>query len=223
MDNDNFFVEQRKKENLREVVIPNKNEIYLDLLNIEHSLTGMLDNVADTFTLECVQMLINSLELFEMGYFDCAFFSLRSVIDLATTMVFLSDIQDYEERNARIIEWNNLSEFHQRLQMIKKLKNEGNVFIEMLGKMPSFFDEAEKTSKILNKYVHKQGLKNFYISRNNIFNFDKYNIQQFTEEFITIINTHIDYNSKKVQELQLNALTSLIEQLQTEAIIITGD
>ncbi len=44
-----------------------------------------------------------------------------------------------------------------------------------------------------------------------------------TEEFITIINTHIDYNSKKVQELQLNALTSLIEQLQTEAIIITGD
>ena len=186
MDNDNFFVEQRKKENLREVVIPNKNEIYLDLLNIEHSLTGMLDNVADTFTLECVQMLINSLELFEMGYFDCAFFSLRSVIDLATTMVFLSDIQDYEERNARIIEWNNLSEFHQRLQMIKKLKNEGNVFIEMLGKMPSFFDEAEKTSKILNKYVHKQGLKNFYISRNNIFNFDKYNIQQFTEEFITI-------------------------------------
>lgn len=188
MDNDNFFVEQRKKENLREVVIPNKNEIYLDLLNIEHSLTGMLDNVADTFTLECVQMLINSLELFEMGYFDCAFFSLRSVIDLSTTMVFLSDIQDYEERNARIIEWNNLSEFHQRLQMIKKLKNEGNVFIEMLGKMPSFFDEAEKTSKILNKYVHKQGLMNFYISRNNIFNFDKYDIQQFTEEFITIFN-----------------------------------
>lgn len=44
-----------------------------------------------------------------------------------------------------------------------------------------------------------------------------------TEDFITLINTHIDYNSKKVQEAQLAMLTSLIESSPTETIIVTGD
>lgn len=38
--------------------------------------------------MEAEQQLINAIELYELGYFDCAYYSLRSAIDLSTTMVF---------------------------------------------------------------------------------------------------------------------------------------
>ena len=65
------YVLWRKKENIRPIEIPNKSKIYLDLLNIEHSWTGRIDaNIGNTFIMESVQLLINSIELFEMGYFE---------------------------------------------------------------------------------------------------------------------------------------------------------
>lgn len=37
-------------------------------------------------------------------------------------------------------------------------------------KMPGFFSNAKKLSEELNKYVHKQGLQHFYVSRNHVVN-----------------------------------------------------
>ena len=66
---EDFFVEWRKKENVRPIEIPNKSKLYHDLLNIEHSWSGRMDtNIGNTFIMEAVQLLINSIELFEMGY-----------------------------------------------------------------------------------------------------------------------------------------------------------
>ena len=61
--------------------------------NIEHSWSGRMDigGIGNTFIVEAEQQLVNAIELFEIGYFDCAYFSLRSAIDLSTTMVYLAD------------------------------------------------------------------------------------------------------------------------------------
>ena len=164
------YVEWRKKQNVRAVVLPTKEKLYLDLMNIEHSWSGRMDNnIGNTFIMEAEQILINAIELFEMGYFDCAYFSLRSAIDISTTMVFLCDIEGYKEREKFLEQWKKLETFPQRYQMLKKLKEKGCSFLDMYNHMPKFFEEAEETSKKLNKYVHKQGLNNFYISRNHPF------------------------------------------------------
>ena len=164
---EDFFVERRKKENVRPIEIPNKSKLYCDLMNIEHSWSGRMDtNIGNTFIMEAVQLLINSIELFEMGYFDCAYFSLRSAVDISTTMVFLCDIEE-ESREKYLNDWKKVEDFPLRYQMIKKLSKEGSVFVDMTTNMPSFFKQAEEISQKLNKYVHKQGLHNFYISRNH--------------------------------------------------------
>lgn len=161
------YVLWRKKENIRPIEIPNKSKIYLDLLNIEHSWTGRIDaNIGNTFIMESVQLLINSIELFEMGYFDCAYFSLRSAVDISTTMVFLCDIED-EAREKYLNDWKAVEDFPLRYQMIRKLSKDGSIFVDMTTNMPSFFKHAEEISQTLNKFVHKQGLHNFYISRNH--------------------------------------------------------
>lgn len=161
------FSEWRKQENIQPLSIPNKEQYYMDLLNIEHSWSGRLDNnVCNTFIMEAEQLLVNAIELFETGYFDCAYYSLRSAVDVSTTMVFLLDMPDTEKKDY-FGAWKDTRDFPMQGQMIKQLSNSGYVFAEMREKMAEFFSDAKKLSAELNKYVHKQGLQFFYISRNH--------------------------------------------------------
>lgn len=185
------YIEWRKKENIRTFIIPDKEKIYWDLLNIEHSFSGRMDgNICNTFIMEAEQLLVNSIELFELGYFDCAYYSLRTAIDISTTMVFLVDINN-DEKEQYLKRWKTkFDDFPQRLQMIKKLTKEGDIFSDMYENMPTFFKNAENTSQKLNKYVHKQGLNNFYVSRNHPFNQNN-DQSNFISDYISYLNSVI--------------------------------
>lgn len=164
---DNQYIEWRKHENLKPLKLKNKEKYYNDLINIEHSWSGRMNtNVGNTFIMEAEQQLINAIELFEMGYFDCAYYSLRSAIDISTTMVFLSDLPN-DEREKYLDDWKQVKPFPLRNAMLKKLAKDGSIFVDMFEKMPNFFNQAKDLSERLNKYVHKQGLRHFYVSRNH--------------------------------------------------------
>lgn len=145
-------MEWRKAKNIRPVIIPNKSKFYHDLANIEHSWSGRMDigNIGNTFVLEAEQHLVNAMELFEMGYFDCAYYSLRSAVDMSTTMVFLSDMPD-KERESFLEAWKETEDFPMQGQMIKMLSVKGNVFSDMKDKMPAFFADAKQLNAKLNK------------------------------------------------------------------------
>ena len=131
-----------------------------------------IGNIGNTFIIEAEQQLINAIELFEQGYFDCAYYSLRSAVDLSTTMVYLADMPE-EERELILDAWKETKDFPMQGQMIKQLTAKGNVFRDMKNKMTNFFAKAKELSADLNKYVHKQGLRHFYVSRNHPLNFQK--------------------------------------------------
>ena len=177
------MVEWRKKENIRPIELPNKERWYWALLNIEHSWSGRMDvaSIGNTFIMESEQMLVNAIELFEMGYFDSAYYSLRSAVDISTTMVFLADMPS-DEREKYLNSWKETKGFPMQGQMIKLLSEHGDVFVDMKEKMPDFFDFAKELSAELNKYVHKQGLQHFYVSRNHFINSQK-PVTSFVETF----------------------------------------
>ena len=162
------YIDQRKAENIRPVTLPHKEQYYADLINIEHSWTGRMDvgSIGNTFIMEAEQQLVNAIELFEQGYFDCAYYSLRSAVDISTTMVFLADMPD-DEKEDYLSAWKETKDFPMQGQMIKQLSSKGDIFVDMKSRMPKFFSEAKELSAELNKYVHKQGLQHFYISRNH--------------------------------------------------------
>ena len=181
------YIEWRKKENIRPLSLPNKENFYFDLQNIEHSWSGRMDigGIGNTFVVEAEQQLINAIELFELGYFDCAYYSLRSAVDLSTTMVYLADMP-YEEREAHLEAWKATKDFPMQGQMIKQLSSKGDVFVDMKSKMPDFFNGAKDLSVALNKYVHKQGLRHFYVSRNH-----PINTKESQETFISNFEHHL--------------------------------
>jgi hypothetical protein len=167
----NHHIEWRKNQNIRPIELPNKDTYYMDLINIEHSWTGRQDvwSLGNTFIMEAEQQLINAIELFEAGYFDCAYYSLRSAVDISTTIVFLSDMPE-KDRTEFTDAWRETKDFPMQGEMIKRLSVNGNIFADMKEKMPAFFQSAKELSGNLNKYVHKQGLRHFYVSRNHPFN-----------------------------------------------------
>ena len=167
------YISWRKNQNIKPIELPNKAKFYSDLINIEHSWSGRMDtNICNTFIMEAEQQLVNAIEMFELGYFDCAYYSLRSAVDISTTMVFLSDMPD-DDREKYLSAWKATEDFPMQGQMIKQLSRQGNVFADMVSKMPDFFASAKALSAELNKYVHKQGLQHFYISRNHPINQQK--------------------------------------------------
>ncbi|MCM1296070.1 MAG: hypothetical protein NC311_11060 [Muribaculaceae bacterium] len=183
---EDYLVEWRKHQNLKPLKLNNKEKYYHDLINIEHSWSGRMDtNVHNTFIMEAEQQLINAIELFEMGYFDCAYYSLRSAIDISTTMVFLSDLPN-DEKERYLNDWKKVKPFPLRNEMLKKLARDGSIFIDMFEKMPIFFNQAKDLSEKLNKYVHKQGLRHFYVARNHPINGNK-----SQEMFINNFEAHL--------------------------------
>lgn len=87
--------DERKAEFIETYSIENKDEILWDIFNIEHSFSGRMDTPnANLFIMEAIQLIINSIELFEKGYFDCAYYSLREAIEVSTTIIYLSDLSE---------------------------------------------------------------------------------------------------------------------------------
>lgn len=177
------MVEWRKKENIRPIELPNKEKWYRALLNIENSWSGRVDisNIGNTFIMEAEQMLVNAIELFEMGYFDSAYYSLRSAVDISTTMVFFADMP-IDDRKKYLSSWKGTKYFPMQKKIVNLLSEQGYVFVDMKEKMPDFFKSTKSLSKKLNKYVHKQGLQHFYVLRNHHINFQK-RINSFIKTF----------------------------------------
>lgn len=162
-----FWIDYKKNENLRPLTIPNKLKYYDDIQNIEHSFSGRIDGgISNTFIMEAEKLIINAMELFEMGYFDCAYYSLRSAIDVSSTMVYLVDMPE-EERKEKLEAWKETKDFPLQGRLLKELSEKGEIYKDMLAKMPVFFSNAKVLVKHINKYVHKQGLQHFYVSRNH--------------------------------------------------------
>lgn len=167
------FTNYKETENIVPIKLEGKEQYYLDLMNIEHSWTGRIDALfSNEFFREAVQLIINAITLFEKGYFDCAFYSLRQSLEISTTVVYFVDDTE-ENRKQEMRKWKNQDRFPMHKQMITDLQNRQTVFADIKDKMALYFQEMEETKQKLNKYVHKQGYDKFYIWQNHPLNKNK--------------------------------------------------
>ena len=187
------YSEWRKKENIKHYIIPDAENYFEDLKNIEFSFSGRNDiPLANTFIMESVQLIVNSISLFELGYFDCAYYSLREAVEISTTIVYLSDMPD-EERKAKFEDWKNSKDFPMQGKMLNQLYQHGMVVSDMKEKMDSFFKKIKIINDKINKCIHKQGSNFFYVSRNHPINAEKddnvfiENYVYFLEKIIGIV------------------------------------
>lgn len=97
-----MYEEILKYKYLQPISLENKEYYYKLIYEISDSFTsevigGDLFHLANINLIidELGQLLANSIELYEWGYFDNAYYSLRSANELATIMLDLSDKTDW--------------------------------------------------------------------------------------------------------------------------------
>lgn len=148
------------------------------------SFTGRVDTDGyNTFLQESVELLTNAIEVFCEGYFDAAFYLVRSSIEVSTVGVYFSDSHG-KEKDERKTSWMNLDFFPVQKKLLARLQKEGSAFSEFREKVPAFFDMIDKCSNYANKIIHKQGYASFYCVRNHPLRREKFSVETLKNEFI---------------------------------------
>lgn len=149
--------------NVKPLSLSRAKEYLEDLNDLRFSNSGLLAEVNPFFFInEACQLLANSVKLFELGYFDCAFYSVRQAIELSLSGLYLFSNPD------KIKGWKNLEKGFELRTIVPELKVGKEEFAEIKELFRDFFEQIEKEKKLMNKYVHKQGFKSLYYHYNGI-------------------------------------------------------
>ena len=76
---------------VKPIGIPNADGYITDLNNISLAVTGFVHAwESNLFFGEASQLIVNAIGLFQLGYFDCAFYSLRQSIEISIGTIYLT-------------------------------------------------------------------------------------------------------------------------------------
>lgn len=140
--------------NIKPLSLPKANEYLEDLNYISFSFSGLLAEVNPFFFInEACQLLANSVRLFELGYFDCAFYSIRQSIELSLSGLYLFSNPD------KIKGWKNLETGYELRTIVPELKIGKEEYAEIIDLFSDFFQRIKNEKTLMNKYVHKQGYR----------------------------------------------------------------
>lgn len=110
---------------VRKFVLPNASDYLCDIDNITWAGTGLIDALGvNRFFEEASQMIANSVFLFQEGFFDAAFYSLRQSIEISLDTLYLTANPE------KIKEWKKLEPGFESGKMAKYLQEHEPVFKE---------------------------------------------------------------------------------------------
>ena len=173
--------------NIKPLSLPRAGEYLEDLSDLWFADSGILTEVNPFFFVnEACQLLANSVKLFELGFFDCAFYSVRQAIELSLSGLYL-----FSNPN-KIKGWKNLENGFELRTIVPELKVGKEEFAEIKELFSDFFERIEKEKKLMNKYVHKQGYKSLYYHYNGINAYGRpERITSLTKDYETILHDSI--------------------------------
>jgi len=192
----NEFVIFCEENHLTKRNIENKTEYLSDLKTaVTRSISGRMGaEISLNFLVESEHMIANAIKQYELGYFDAAFYSLRSTLELFMLLVFFIEHQDIE-LTAHIKKWNKLEYMDTFSKMDKYLYKKSDLYINIKDSMSEYFETLATLNNKLNKKVHKQSFFNFYANRSHPIASRKYDFDKeqlfFEESVVKIIGAVI--------------------------------
>lgn len=160
MDYKKIMLDNMKKRNLRKYELPEKDDL-LFYLNNMMLITGRIDIMyCNSFLSEAEQLLINSIFLYEDGYFDCAFYSIRQAGEVYNSMLYLANLEE-----EGLEQWNRKERFPMDSQIRNKLQKMALGYDEIKNELEEYFEHHKQLVNRAHKIIHKQGFDTFYSRR----------------------------------------------------------
>lgn len=172
-------------------------EVFLSASNdIENSFTGRLDVMSlHIFFAEASTLLKNSIRQYEEGFFDSAFYSIRSALEIARIIAYFSS-QEQPTDSDVYKKWTSGGKFPYDNQVKTLLQNTSGVYGEVRDALSVFFDSQDERLKKVQKYIHKQGYRTFYTQRS---------FKQEEREFVfhTTNKLYVEFLSSSITEIAI--------------------
>ena len=153
-----------------------------ELLNTLRSLIPTTGNLTELFCnmflSESVELLKHAFFLYEDGYFDCAFYSVRQSIENINNM--LLSVLDADKYKL----WRDKARFPSDKLVKEQLNQQNDAYNEIKTAIPEFFEKYDDLLKRANKYIHKQGFDTFYIYKHSL---SELNIKERNALFISFL------------------------------------
>lgn len=165
--NIDYEVIRKNNAGIRPISVLRMEEYRDDLRRLRWSRTGFLNinKISRLLIDEAITAIGNGLDLLDIGYVDCACYSLRQAMELATTFVYLEVLPE-ATRRAKIDSWKEMSKkFPLRVSMMNEMDKQESDFKDLKDRMPELFSRLVEVNCRINKYIHKQGLDTLYEHR----------------------------------------------------------
>ena len=153
------IMDKQERALLIKNTLPEHSEL-MECLRALYSATGRLDMIFwNKFMAESVELLKHAVFLYEDGYFDCAFYSVRQSIENLNNMLYLSENDDEFE------DWKAKGRFPTDNKIKKTLQKANKSYSEVKSAVPEIFQTYNELLSKANKYIHKQGFDTFFINQ----------------------------------------------------------
>ncbi len=168
-------------------ILPFAEKYIYDIDYIFFANTGLWNaRQTNIFFQEAGRMLINSVNLFCDGYFDCAFYCLRQSYEISVTSLYLNENKDEMEK------WNKKSNDFLQKDMLDSLKKQISDYQELRdGLLKPYFDKLRVIMKEMNKYIHKQGFSTMYTTRYSLEGQKVYKDEEIVDFFTSCLKACI--------------------------------
>ena len=169
------------------LAFPKDKEYLEDLNTLRFSESGLIAEVNPFFFInESCQLMANAISLFKLGYFDCAFYSIRQALELPLSGLYLFSNPE------KMKSWRNLDVGFELKAMVPALKLGKEEYADIRALFDDFFQKLAQAKKRINKYVHKQGFRSLYYHYNSINAFGRpERTAKLTSDFETMLHDAI--------------------------------
>ena len=145
------------------IELPERDKLLLYLHGLL-LITGRVDIMyCNAFLDEAVQLLSNSIFLYEDGLFDCAFYSVRQAGEVVDSMLYLSN-----NENNTLERWSAKERFPMDSRLKEQLEKMSEDYREIKSLIPEYFSHHAELIGKSHKIIHKQGFDTFYRLRNQL-------------------------------------------------------
>ena len=160
MDLQEMIMQNMKDNCKKKCELPERKEL-LSYLHGMLLITGRLDIMyCNAFLTEATQLLINSIFLYEDGYFDCAFYSVRQASEVFDSMLYLSN-----KDNGELKKWVKKERFPMDSKIRNQLEKMVYGYTEIKTVLYDYFQHHRELINKSHKIIHKQGFDTFYAAR----------------------------------------------------------
>ena len=189
-------------------VLPEHDELLRTLRALIPTTGNLNEMFCNMFFSESVELLKHAFFLYEDGYFDCAFYSLRQSIENINNMLLSAVDSDKYEL------WKAKGRFPSDKIVKDLLDQKNDAYNEIKSAIPEFFEKYDELLKKSNKYIHKQGFDTFYTYKHSLSAKD---IEERTKLFVSFLKYGI--GMMLIMNIALDPLSLALSEFEVDSHI----